>query len=344
MRYVGYFLLTFIAGVTMIILTLDSNLVFSSTSDNNTVIQQAQRSLEANQKKLPTVSPEPVPNVVPSTVQEIKGTSMVKGVFFTWVIISSDNEVSINLRYNDDGSTPPISIAATALTKSDTGKPVTMKGSTNFPAGWSSPSTANLELKGVSCLYDSTSIDVVVSPLGSSPPLPSTATVTVKPQTNLLMAAPPNADIWTRIQVTPHESFENYYLIPPDSSFNFKSGSPLCPVTPCEQEIFEGVLRKVSSFPNEYFFEGILKIIDKSVASNPEIKNWLYYPYAGEFLIKSTKENTKARSTVESFVGDLGFDRDKLHSGLGETHDIQYSIQGTFELPSKILTLVGKLK
>ena len=239
-------------------------------------------------KNLATVSPEPVPDVVPSAVQWIHGDSMVDEVSFTWVIISSDNEISVNLRYNGDGSTPPISVAVTALTKSDA-KPVTMKGSTNFPAGWSSPSTVNLELKGVSSLYDSTSIDVVASPLGSPLPLPSTATVTVKPQTSLLMAAPPNADIWTRIQVTPHESFENYYLIPPDSSFNFKSGSPLCPVSPCEQEIFEGVLRKVSSFPNEYFFEGILKIIDKSVASNPDIKNWLYYPYAGEFLIKSTK-------------------------------------------------------
>ncbi|MGA8565836.1 MAG: hypothetical protein WB587_13895 [Nitrososphaeraceae archaeon] len=76
MRYVGYFLLTFIAGVTMIMLTLDRNSVFSSTSENNSVLQQAQRSLEANQKQLATVSPEPVPNVVPSAVQEIKGTSM----------------------------------------------------------------------------------------------------------------------------------------------------------------------------------------------------------------------------------------------------------------------------
>jgi hypothetical protein len=184
------------------------------------------------------------------------------------------------------------------------------------------------------------------SPLGSSQPLPSTATETstVKPPTSLLMAAPPNANIWARIQVTPDETTENYYYIPPKSIFNFKAGGRLCPAVPCEQEFFHAVLRKVSSFPNEYFFEGILKIIDKSVASNPDIKNWLYYPYAGEFLIKSTKENTKDGSTVETFIGDLGFDRDKLRTGFGETHDIQYSIQGTFELPSKILNLVGKLK
>lgn len=280
--------------------------------------------------------------MVPATVQEIKGTSTVEGVFFTWVIISSDNELSVNLRYVGDGTTPPISVAASAL--SGEGKPVTMEGSTSLNAGWSSPSTVDIELKGGSSLYDSNSITVVASPIGSSPPLPSTATATVKPQTNLLVAVPPNADLTTRIQVTPDDSTENYYYIPSTSIFSFKSGARLCPVSPCEQEFFDAVLRKVSSFPNEYFFEGILKIIDKSVASNPEIKNWLYYPYAGEFLIKSTKENTKAGSTIESFVGDLGFDRDKLHSGFGETHDIQYSIQGTFELPSKILTLVGKLK
>jgi hypothetical protein len=174
MRYVGYFSLTFIAGVRMIM--LDSNSVFSSTSENNTVLQQAQRSLEANQKKLAPVSPEPVPDVVPSAVQWIHGDSMVDGVFFTWVIISSDNELSVNLRYVGDSTTPPVSLAATALTKSGGGEPVTMKGSTSLNAAWSSPSTVNIELTGGSSLYDSNSIDVVASPLGSSPPLPSTAT------------------------------------------------------------------------------------------------------------------------------------------------------------------------
>jgi hypothetical protein len=262
--------------------TIFSNSVFSSTTENNTVLQQAQRSLEANQKQLAPLTPEPVPNVVPAAVQEIKGTSTVQGVFFTWVIISNDNELSINLRYVGDGTTPPVSLAATAL--SGKGKPVTMNGNSVLPAGWASPLSLNIAMNGDSSLYDSTSINVVASPLGSSPPLASTPTEsndnkitssTVKPQTSLLMAAPPNADIWTRIQVTPDESTENYYHAPPDSAFNFKSGSRLCPVSPCEQEIFDGVLRKVSSFPNEYFFEGILKIIDKSVASNPDIKNWL---------------------------------------------------------------------
>jgi hypothetical protein len=164
------------------------NSVFSSTAENITVLQQAQKSLDANQKQLGVVTPEPVPNVVPATVQEIKGTSIVEGVFFTWVIISSDNEISINLRYVGDGTTPPISVAATAL--SGQGKPVTMEGSTSLNAGWSSPSTVDIELKGGSSLYDSNSLNVVALPLGSSPPLPSTATATVKPQTSLLIAVP----------------------------------------------------------------------------------------------------------------------------------------------------------
>ena len=118
--------------VITVFLSSISTSVFSSTPENNTVLQQAQKALDANQKQLSTVSPEPVPNVVPSAVQEIKGTSIVDGVFFTWVIISSDNELSVNLRYIGEGATPPVNIAATALTKSDTGKPVTMKGSYEF--------------------------------------------------------------------------------------------------------------------------------------------------------------------------------------------------------------------
>jgi hypothetical protein len=154
--------------------------VFSSTLENNTVLQQAQRSLEANQKKLAPISPEPVPIVVPSAVQEIHGSSFVKGVFFTWVIISSDNELSVNLRYIGDGSAPPVSIAATALPGE--GKSVTMKGNTVLNAGWVSPNTISIILNGESSLYDSTGINVVASPLGSSPS--TVKTLTHRPTTS----------------------------------------------------------------------------------------------------------------------------------------------------------------
>jgi len=46
----SYFLVTFIAGVTMLILTLDINLVLSSRTENNTVLEQAEKSLTANQQ------------------------------------------------------------------------------------------------------------------------------------------------------------------------------------------------------------------------------------------------------------------------------------------------------
>jgi len=115
---------------------------YSSTLENNTVLQAAQKSLDAYQKQLAPVSPEPVPNVVPSAIQQIHGTSFVKGVFFTWVIISSDNEVSVNLRYVGDGTTPPVSVATTALPGE--GKSVTMKGNTDLNAGWTSPNSVVL--------------------------------------------------------------------------------------------------------------------------------------------------------------------------------------------------------
>jgi len=146
-------------------------------TQNNTVLEQAEKSLAANQKKSAIVSPEPVPKEVQPAFQEITGSSMVDGVFFTWVIISSDNELSVNLRYQGDGSTPPVSVATTAITKSADGKSGTMNGNSVLPAGWASPLSLNIAMNGESSLYDSTSINVVASPLGSSPSLPSPAAV-----------------------------------------------------------------------------------------------------------------------------------------------------------------------
>ena len=68
MKTVSYFLVTFVAGVTTLILSLNSNLVFSSTTENNTVLEQAMKSVEANQKKSATA------------FQEITGSSMVQEV------------------------------------------------------------------------------------------------------------------------------------------------------------------------------------------------------------------------------------------------------------------------
>jgi hypothetical protein len=78
--------------------TIFSNSV-SSLTENNTVLSQAQKSLDANQKKITTVTPEPILN----DFSGINGTSNVQGVYFTWVIISSENEISVNLRYDGNG-------------------------------------------------------------------------------------------------------------------------------------------------------------------------------------------------------------------------------------------------
>jgi hypothetical protein len=162
-------------GVVVILCVSVASTAFAQ-NNSNTVLEQAERSLAANQKKSSVVSPEPVPIETPSAqaLQEIKSSSMVGDVFFTWIIISSDNEVSVNLRYVGEGSsTPPISLAATASTN---GQSATKKGNSDLNAGWISPHTEDISLDGDSSLYDSTSIDVVASPVGSSPPTSSPPT------------------------------------------------------------------------------------------------------------------------------------------------------------------------
>lgn len=49
-RSLPVILVMFIAGVTMLLLTLDSNLVLSSRTENNRVLEQAEKSLAANQQ------------------------------------------------------------------------------------------------------------------------------------------------------------------------------------------------------------------------------------------------------------------------------------------------------
>ncbi len=151
---------------------------------------------------------------------------------------------------------------------------------------------------------------------------------------------PSDANLWTRIKLDPHSYIESRYVVPSNASFNFSSGSVLCPKNPCEQEFFDGVLRKESFAPNKYFFAGTLKIIDQSITKEPDIKNWMYYPFTGEFLIESTKENIKTGNIIEKFKGDLGFDKGEQKF---TSHDVPYLIAGTFEQPSNVLTLIGRL-
>ena len=54
-------------------------------------------------------------NLITPVVPGIHGISMIPGLKFTWVIISSDHEVSLNIRYSGNGTTPPITLTVTAL-------------------------------------------------------------------------------------------------------------------------------------------------------------------------------------------------------------------------------------
>jgi hypothetical protein len=82
--------------------------------------------------------------------------SVVEGVKFTWVIISSDTDLSTNLRYVGQGTSPPITVVATALTNPSVtgGTPSTMAGSQTMSAGWVSPTSITVKLEGGSTLYD----------------------------------------------------------------------------------------------------------------------------------------------------------------------------------------------
>lgn len=107
-----------------------------------------------------------------SLVPGIHGMSIVQGVKFTWVIISSDKEVSVNLRYLGNGTSPPVTIVATALTnptqsnntQNQSSAPTTMGGSQILNAGWTSPNSLTIKIEGNSSLYDADLVTVVASP------------------------------------------------------------------------------------------------------------------------------------------------------------------------------------
>ena len=114
-----------------------------------------------------------------SLVPGIHGMSIVQGVKFTWVIISSDNEISVNLRHvgNSTGNstTPAVTLVATALTnpiqvsqtngdRNTSNAQTTMGGSQIMKAGWQSPSSVTIKIEGNSSLYDADLVTVVASP------------------------------------------------------------------------------------------------------------------------------------------------------------------------------------
>jgi len=108
-----------------------------------------------------------------SIVPGLHAMSLVNGVRLTWLIISSDNELSVNLRYVGNSTTPPVSLFATALKGTSQFQQglipsvqsfQRLSGSNVTSAGWSSPATIPIRLEGDFSLYDSQLIIVMVVP------------------------------------------------------------------------------------------------------------------------------------------------------------------------------------
>jgi hypothetical protein len=102
-------------------------------------------------------------------VPGIHGISIVQGVKFTWVIVSSDREISANLRCLGNGSAPPILITATALINVNQSNPITTGASQVLNSGWTSPNSLSIGIEGTASLYDVDLILVVVSPYTGPP-------------------------------------------------------------------------------------------------------------------------------------------------------------------------------
>jgi hypothetical protein len=114
--------------------------------------------------------------------------SLVNGIKSTWLIISSDNELSLNLRYTGTGTTPAVSLFATALKNTTLGQQGTLSQNQSFQrltgsnvtnAGWVSPLTVPIRLNGDMSLYDADLIIVMIVPLNNSTLGSNTTTATI---------------------------------------------------------------------------------------------------------------------------------------------------------------------
>lgn len=108
-------------------------------------------------------------------VPGMHGISTIPGVKFVWVIISNDHDISLNIRYAGNGTTPPVTLTATALVNpkstdgflNQTSMPTTIGASQVLNAGWSSPSSINLTFNENPSLLDADLVTVVASPYTS---------------------------------------------------------------------------------------------------------------------------------------------------------------------------------
>ena len=142
-----------------------------------------------------------------------------KDVLFTWVIVSSEKEISINLRYMGASTSPPLTIVATAYTNQKPSSiPTTIGGSQVLNASWISPSSVTIRVEGISSLYDADLITVVASPYGSSPPsipIPTTENTTTQTQTEAPTQPQTEAPTQTQTQNNCDPSYPDFCIPPP---------------------------------------------------------------------------------------------------------------------------------
>ena len=108
----------------------------------------------------------------------------------TWLIISSDTELSVNIRYNGIANltAPSVSLLATALKTTSDAPQVPgatferLTGSNITQGGWTSPMTVPLRLEGTLSLYDADLIVVMIVPYTGLPM--ANLTTSVLPQQN----------------------------------------------------------------------------------------------------------------------------------------------------------------
>ena len=170
---------------------LSSSSSYIGISDNLSTfgLQQGQLQQPAWAQVSEELFPNATSSALPGNRSIIPGMhvmSLMNDVKPTWLIISSDNELSVNLRYTGTNVTAPsVSLLATALkTVSGAPSPQIPRGATFerltgtnvTQAGWVSPITIPLQLQGTSSLYDADLIVVMIVPYTGSPLLANATT------------------------------------------------------------------------------------------------------------------------------------------------------------------------
>lgn len=140
------------------------------------------------------IFPNSTASTIPGNKSLIPGMhvmSLVNGVKPTWLIISSDNELSVNIRYDGSGNltAPTVSLLATALKTTSSAPQVPgatferLTGANLTQAGWTSPATVPIRVEGTLSLYDADLIVVMIVPYTGLPL--TNSTMSVLPQTNV---------------------------------------------------------------------------------------------------------------------------------------------------------------